>query len=84
MMVTRGSSCPGEGLGFSYGSDPLDEQMREFILLEITHGILERTPMIIGTIKEGITEILYERLGTFCTKIMAMVGEHSLIFLRVS
>ena len=36
--------------------------------------------MIFDTIKEGITEVVDEHLGTFCYNIVAMVGAHSLIF----
>ena len=61
MVVLRprpaaGSSDAGEGSGS--GSDPevgqMDEQTREFLSSEVTRIILEQTPVIFGSIKEGI------------------------------
>ena len=34
-------------------------------LTGINHGILEQTPVIFGSVKEGILEIMDERLGAF-------------------
>ena len=60
-----GDSCTGEGLGSESGAAQLGEQMREFISAEITRSILDQTPVIFGSVKEGILEILDERLGAF-------------------
>ena len=56
--------------------------MREFISYEITHSIMDQTPMIFGTIKEGILEILDERSSAFCTEVAAMMGPHTLTFME--
>ena len=50
--------------------------MREFISAEITRNILGQTPVIFGTIKEGILEVSNERLGAFRTEMMTMMGAH--------
>ena len=68
MVVLRqrpagGSS--GEGSGSGSGSEPVDERLREFIASEITRGILESTPIIFGSIKEGIVELMEDRLRAF-------------------
>ena len=75
-MVTRGGSCPGQGSGLGSRVGPLDDWMRELISSEITRIILDQTPMIFGTIKEGIMENLDERIGAFHTQVIAMMGAH--------
>nr|KAJ0192258.1 hypothetical protein LSAT_V11C800444800 [Lactuca sativa] len=55
----------GEGSGSGPGSELVDERLREFIASEITRGILESTPIIFGSIKEGIVELTEDRLRTF-------------------
>mgnify|MGYP001550121524 CR=1 FL=1 len=42
--------------------------------------MLDQTPVIFGTVKEGILEILGERLGAFRTELMAMLGARTLTF----
>ena len=54
--------------------------MQEFISSEITYIILEQNHMIFGTVKEGILEILDERLSSFRSETMAFVGMRSLSF----
>ena len=87
MVVLRprpaaGSSDAGGGSGS--GSDPevgqMDEQTREFLSSEITRIILEQTPVIFGSIKEGILEMMDERLSTFRTEMAAMMGSRTLTF----
>lgn len=56
-MSTLGGAS-GFGSGSGAGTERIDERMREFISLEITHNILEQIPVIFGTVKEGILEIL--------------------------
>ena len=80
MVVTQGCCCPSEGSSSGYGVGPFDDHMQEFFLLEITRSILEQTPVIFGTIKEGIMEVLDERLGAFHTEMVAMVDARSLTF----
>ena len=55
----------GEGSGSGSGSEPVDEGLREFIASEITRGILESTPIIFGSIKEGIIELMEYPLRAF-------------------
>ena len=55
----------GEGSGSGSGAKQLDEQTREFISSEITRNILDHTLVIFGLVKEGILEILNERLHAF-------------------
>ena len=80
MMATRGPSGPSEGSSLGSRSGHMDDQIQEFISSEITHSIFEQTPVIFGTIKEGIMVLMNERLGKFPTKMVAMVGVHSLTF----
>ena len=55
VVSTRGE---GSGSDSGAGTKPIDEQMSEIILSEITHGIWQQTLVIFGTIKEGIMEIM--------------------------
>ena len=55
----------GEGSGSGSGTEPIEERLREFITSEITRGILESTPIIFGSIKEGIVEMMEDRLRAF-------------------
>ena len=55
----------GEGSGSGSGSEPVDERLHEFIAFEITRGILDATPVIFGSIKEGIVELMEDRLRAF-------------------
>ena len=59
MVSTRGGAF---GSGSGDGDEPIDERLYEFITSEITHGIMEATTMIFGTINEGIMELLDERI----------------------
>ena len=74
------SSGVGEGSGSDSGAEQLDEQTREFISSEITCNILDQTLVIFGMIKEGILELLDERLSAFRTKVAAMMGSRTLTF----
>ena len=82
MLCTRpvGSSGTGEGPGSGFGARQLDEHMREFISSKITRNIIDQTPMIFRTVKEGILEILDERLGAFRTEMAAMMGTCTMTF----
>ena len=46
----------------------------------ITHSILNQTYVIFDSVKEGILEILNERLSAFHAEIMALIATHSLTF----
>ena len=48
--------------------------MKEFISAKIKHSILDQTPVIFGSVKEGILEILDERLGAFRDEMVATLG----------
>ena len=84
MVVLRprpavGSSGEGSGLGLS--SEPVDERLREFIASEITRGILDATPVIFGSIKEGIVELMEDRLKAFRNDMAtSQSGSHTLFF----
>ena len=60
-----GGSGSGSGSGSGAGSEPVDDGLREFIASEITRGILEATPVIFRSIKEGIIELMEDRLRAF-------------------
>lgn len=69
------------GLGFGLGSSPSIEpdyeRIREFISLEVTHSVLDQTPMIFGVVKEGITKLLDGHLGAFRAEIeVGQLGVH--------
>lgn len=80
MVVNRGGSGPGERSGSGSGAGPLDDQMQEFILSEITRNILEQTLVIFVLINAGIMELMDERMGVFHIDMVALVGAHSLNF----
>ena len=64
MVVLRSRPAVGS-VGEGSGSKPVDEGLREFIVSEITRGILESTPIIFGSIKEGILELMEDRHRAF-------------------
>ena len=57
MVITQGGS------GSSV--EPVDERLRELIATEVTPDILDATPVIFGTIKEGILDLMEERPRSF-------------------
>ena len=71
----------GEGSGSGSGSEPVDEGLREFIASEITRGIHESTPIIFGSIKEWIIELMEDRLRAFRSDLAtSQSGSHTLSF----
>ena len=71
----------GEGSGSGSGSEPVDERLREFIASEITRRILDATPVIFGSIKEGIVELMEDRLRAFRSDMAtSQSGSHTLFF----
>ena len=77
MVVTRfgaGGSGSGSGAGSGGPTDGIDERLRELIAAEVTRGILDATPVIFGTVKEGMMEIMEERLRAFRADISAGQG----------
>lgn len=69
MVTTRGGAS---GSSSNAGAKPMDERLHGFITSEITHGIMEATPMIFSTIKEGIMELPDERLRALRVEIDAV------------
>ena len=68
MVVTRhgaGGSGSGSRSGLGAGSEHVDDGLREFIASEITRGILDATLVIFESIKEGIIELMQDRLRAF-------------------
>ena len=84
MVVMRGraagSSSIGEGSGSGSGVGQLDDETRGFISAEIMRNIREQTPFIFGSVKEGILEILDDRLSAFLAEVVALVGAHAQTF----
>ena len=82
VMITRQGGSSGEGTcsGSGSGVEPIDERMCEFITSEVTHDILEQTPVTFSTINERIMEILDELLGMFRSEILADVGGRTLTY----
>ena len=64
-MTRFGVGGSGSRSGSGDTTKTIDERLRELIAVEVTRGILDATPMIFGTIKEGMMDILEERLRSF-------------------
>ena len=65
MVTTRhgmGGSGSGSTSGLGVGSEQVDDGLHEFITFETTRGKLESTPVTFGSIKEGIIELMEDRL----------------------
>lgn len=71
MVTTRGGG-PGSGSSSCFGTKPINERMY-FITSEISHGIMEATPVIFSTIKEGIIELYNKHIEDF--RVDIMVGQ---------
>ena len=56
------SSGIGEGSGSGSGAGQLDDQMRDFISAEITGNIIDQTPVIFGSVREAIVELMGSHL----------------------
>ena len=66
MVITRGGdSNSSYGSGSGSGIEPIDERLRMFIAAKVTCGIVDATKAMFGTIKEGIMELLDERIRAF-------------------
>ena len=68
-----GGSGSGSASGAGSGDTPdmIDERLCELIAVEVTRGIPDATPIIFGMIKEGMMEIMEERLKAFRVEITA-------------
>ena len=65
------SSGVEEGSGSGFGAGPLDDQMRDFISAEIMRNIIDQTPVIFGSIREAIVELMDSHLEVFKAEIVA-------------
>lgn len=66
----RGSgSGSGSKSGSGYATEPIDERLCKLIRTEVTMGVLDTTPVIFGTTKEGMMEIMEELLKSFRSNI---------------
>ena len=83
VVITRGYGS-GSGSGSDVGTEIINERIHEFLMSEITRGILDSTPMMFGMMNEGIMEILDKHLGAFRTKIATSQFGHPFSLIRVS
>ena len=59
----------------------MDDGLHEFITSEITRGILDATPVIFGSIKEGSVELMEDRLRAFRSDLaFSQTGTRTLSF----
>ena len=58
------------GFDSGAGIELINTRMQEFISSEITRGILEWTPVVFGSVKEGILELLDGHLGAFRAEVV--------------
>ena len=62
MVMTRhGAGGSGSGSGSGARIELIEERLREFIVPEVTRGILDATPVMSESIKEGIIELMEDR-----------------------
>ena len=82
VMITRHrAGGSGSRSGSGSGAEPVDEGLREFIAFEITRGFLKVTPVIFGSIKEGIIELMEDRLRAFRSDMASsQLGPRTLSF----
>ena len=45
------------------GAEPINIRRRDLIVVEVTRGILDASPVIFGTVKVGIMEIMEEQFS---------------------
>ena len=81
MITCHRAGGSGSGSGLGSGAEPFDEGLCEFIASEITRGILESTPVIFGSIKEGIMQLMEDRLKAIRSDMASsQSGSHTLSF----
>ena len=51
-----------EGSSSGFGAGQLDDQMRDFISAEIMRNIIDQTPVIFGSVREAIVELMDSHL----------------------
>ena len=59
------SSGVEEGSGSGFRAGQLDDQMRDFISAEIMRNIIDQTPVIFGSVREAIVELMDSHLEAF-------------------
>ena len=72
MVVTRhrtGGSGFGSGSGMS--TEPIDERLCEFVTSEVTRSILDVTPVMFGSIKDVIIELIEDQLRIYRSDLSA-------------
>ena len=69
-MISQGLGSGSRSRSGS-GVKPIYERLHDLNAAEVTRGILDATPVIFRTVKEGIMEIWKERLKSFLAKIAA-------------
>ena len=65
------SSGTAEGSGLGSGAGQLDDQMRDFISTEITRNIIDQTPVIFGSVREAVVELIDSHLEAFRAGIVS-------------
>ena len=59
VVITRGGDYGSSSVsGSGSCAEPIDERQQELIAVEITRKILDATPVMFGTIKEGIMKLM--------------------------
>ena len=65
------SSGVEEGSGSGFRAGQLDDQMRDFISAEIMRNIIDQTPVIFGSVREAIVELMDSHLEAFKAGIVS-------------
>ena len=77
MMLSTQEWGLGYGSSSGTGADLINAWMREFISSEVTRNNLEWTPVVLGSVKEGILELLDDHLGALRSEIVVgKLGAH--------
>ena len=70
MMISTCGRDFGSGSDSGSSIESVDERICEFFTSNITRSILDVTPVMFGTMKDGIMELLDERLGDLHAKVV--------------
>lgn len=71
VMVTRHGSGPSFGIGSGSGVVLSEAELRELLASEILQAILEETPIMFGMIKEGVIDLMDERMRVLRLELVA-------------
>ena len=69
--ISVGSSGAREGSGSGSRAGQLEDQMRDFISAEIMRNIIDQTPVIFGSVREAIVELMDSHLEAFKAGIVS-------------